>query len=124
MNDEKSNTIIEADDVSPDLLQTLERNRKFSDTNNNDLSTCMMTESVSKTNIPDEMNKGKNIPVQEAIAARAPPKANDPVSPMNIDALYWFWKRKPTHAPAIDAPNMDRSEICGHILQVKYNFAC
>lgn len=70
-----------------------------------------MTESASKTNTPDEMNNGKNIPVQEAIAARAPPKAKAPVSPMNIDALYRFWKRKPTHAPAIDAPNIERSDI-------------
>lgn len=73
----------------------------------------MITESASTTYIPDEMNNGKNIPVQEAIAARAPPKAKAPVSPMNIDALCWFWKRKPMHAPAIDAPNTERSDIGG-----------
>lgn len=55
------------------------------------------------------MNNGKNIPVHPAIAARAPPKAKDPVSPINTDALYRLCKRKPTQAPAMDAPNTARS---------------
>lgn len=55
------------------------------------------------------MNNGKNIPVQEAIAAKAPPSAKDPVSPMKTDALYRLCKRKPTQAPAIDAPNIETS---------------
>lgn len=49
--------------------------------------TCKITESASITKMPDEMKRGKNIPVQEAIAASAPPRARDPVSPMNTEAL-------------------------------------
>lgn len=63
------------------------------------------------TNIPDAINNGKNIPVQAAIAANAPPNAKDPVSPINTDALYRLCKRKPTQAPAIDAPNIARSGL-------------
>ena len=39
------------------------------------------------TKMPDEINSGKNIPVQAAIEARAAPRAKDPVSPMKTDAL-------------------------------------
>lgn len=59
--------------------------------------------------IPEDISKGKNIPVQAAIAARAPPNAKVPVSPINTEALYLLWKRKPTQAPAIDAPKTARS---------------
>lgn len=51
------------------------------------MNTCMITDTVSRTKIPDEMNNGKNIPVQAAIAANAPPSAKDPVSPIKTDAL-------------------------------------
>lgn len=57
------------------------------------------------------MNSGKNIPVQAAIAAKAPPRAKDPVSPIKTDALYRLCRRKPTQAPAIDAPNIERSAL-------------
>lgn len=49
--------------------------------------TCIMTETTSRTKTPEETNKGRNIPVQAAIAASAPPSAIEPVSPINIDAL-------------------------------------
>lgn len=75
------------------------------------MSTCIVTDNASRTKIPDEMNKGKNIPVQAAIAARAPPKAKDPVSPINTEALYLLCERKPTQHPAIDAPNTARSVL-------------
>lgn len=69
--------------------------------------TGMMTDDASTKNIPDEINNGKNIPVQAAIAANA----RDPVPPINTDALYPSCKRKPTRAPAIDAPNIARSGL-------------
>lgn len=69
----------------------------------------MITDDASTTKIPDETNNGKNIPVQAAIEAKAPPRAKDPVSPINTDALYRLCNRKPTHAPAIDAPNIESS---------------
>lgn len=75
--------------------------------------TCIITDVVSNMKIPDEMNNGKNIPVQEAIAPKAPPSAKEPVSPINTDALYRLCDRKPTQAPAIDAPNTARSEQMG-----------
>ncbi|KAJ0957119.1 hypothetical protein HanPSC8_Chr01g0023491 [Helianthus annuus] len=71
--------------------------------------TCNKTDNASNTMTPDEISNGKNIPVEAAIAARAPPNAKVPVSPINTEALYRLWKRKPTQAPAIDAPNTARS---------------
>lgn len=56
------------------------------------------------------MNKGKNMPEHAAIAAKPPPSARDPVSPMNTFALYLLWTKNPMHAPAIDAPKIPRSE--------------
>lgn len=73
--------------------------------------TCIITDKTSTTKIPDETNNGKNIPVQAAIAANAPPRAKDPVSPIKTDALYRLWNRKPTHAPAIDAPNIESAGL-------------
>lgn len=69
----------------------------------------MITDDASMTKTPDAMNNGKNIPVQAAIAANAAPSAKDPVSPINMDALYRLCKRNPTQAPAIDAPKTARS---------------
>lgn len=63
----------------------------------------------SRRKTPDDMKSGKNIPVQAAIEANAPPSARDPVSPMNTDALYRLCSRNPTQAPAIEAPNRARS---------------
>lgn len=71
----------------------------------------MITDDVSNTKTREEMNSGKNIPLQAAIAANAPPSAKDPVSPMNTEALNLLCKRKPTHAPDIDAPNIERSGL-------------
>lgn len=68
-----------------------------------------MTENTSRTKTPDEINRGINIPVHAAIAVRAPPNAKDPTSPINIEALYLLWNRKPMQAPAIDAPKIERS---------------
>lgn len=73
--------------------------------------TCIITDDVSRTKNPDEINNGKNIPVQAAIAANPPPNARDPVSPINIDALYRLCNRKPTQAPAIDAPKIASSAL-------------
>jgi len=39
----------------------------------------MITDNDSTTKIPEEMSRGKNIPVHEAIAANPPPSAKDPV---------------------------------------------
>lgn len=68
-----------------------------------------MTEAASKIETPEDMNNGKNIPEQAAIAAKAPPMANDPVPPMDTDALYRLWSRNPKQAPAIEAPKIERS---------------
>lgn len=60
---------------------------------------------------PEAMNNGRNMPVQAAIAAKPPPRASEPVSPMNTRALYLFCVKNPMHAPAIDAPKTPRS-VC------------
>lgn len=38
------------------------------------------------TKIPEAMKRGMNMPLHEAIAARAPPIAKDPVFPIVTDA--------------------------------------
>lgn len=42
---------------------------------------------ISRKKIPDEMNNGRNIPVQAAIEANPPPRASDPITPKSTDAL-------------------------------------
>ena len=68
-----------------------------------------MTDNNSRMKTPDDISKGKNIPVQAAIAASAPPRAKDPILPIYTVALYLLWKRKPMQAPAIDTPKIDSS---------------
>lgn len=68
-----------------------------------------MTESTSRTKTPDDINRGRNIPVQAAIAASDPPTAKDPTLPINTEALYLLWKRNPTQPPAIVAPKIASS---------------
>jgi hypothetical protein len=57
---------------------------------------------------PEAMNNGRNMPVQAAMAAKPPPSASEPVSPMNTRALYLFCVKNPMHAPAMDAPKIPR----------------
>jgi hypothetical protein len=71
--------------------------------------TWLITDTVSITKTPDATKSGKNMPLQDAIAAKAPPNAKDPVSPMKTFALYLLCIRNPQHAPAIDAPNTPSS---------------
>ena len=52
------------------------------------ISTCVVTDNASKKKTPEQTNRGRNNPVQPAIAASDPPSAKDPVSPINIEALY------------------------------------
>lgn len=73
--------------------------------------TWMITDNDSTTKIPDEISRGKNIPVHEAIAANPPPSAKDPIWPINIEALYLLCRRNPTQDPAIEAPNIARSGL-------------
>lgn len=60
---------------------------------------------------PEATNNGRNMPVHAAMAAKPPPRANEPVSPIKTFALYRFCDRNPMHAPAIDAPNIPRPEF-------------
>lgn len=73
----------------------------------------MITDNDSTMKNPEEMSSGKNIPVHAAIAANAPPSAKDPILPINTDALYLLCRRNPTQDPAIEAPNIARSEQIG-----------
>lgn len=73
--------------------------------------TWAITDDDSSMNIPEEMNSGKNIPEHAAIAVNAPPRANDPVFPINTEALYLLCRRNPTQDPAIEAPNIASSGL-------------
>ena len=62
--------------------------------------TCIITETVSKTNNPPIMAKTISCLTMIATAAKEPPKERDPVSPIKIlaGALY---QRKPRQEPTI-----------------------
>jgi hypothetical protein len=75
------------------------------------------------TNTPEAMNSGRYMPVHAAMAASPPPRANDPVSPINTFALYLLCTRNPKHAPAIAAPKMPRPVLnAAHLCDQKGTF--
>ena len=63
--------------------------------------TCIITETVSKTNNPPIMAKTISCLTMIATAAKEPPKEKDPVSPMKILAGGALYHRKPKQDPTI-----------------------
>ena len=79
---------------------------------------------VSIINTPEATNNGRYMPVHAAIAASPPPRANEPVSPINTFALYLLCTRNPKHAPAIAAPKMPRPVLyTAHLCDQKGTFS-
>ena len=68
----------------------------------------MMTLRASQTKSPPMMSEVISVLVRMARAARAAPRASEPVSPMKIDAGLQLCQRKPTQAPAMEAAKMAR----------------
>ena len=62
-------------------------------------TTWTITETVSSTNSPPTMNSTSSCLVMTLTAPRAPPKDNDPVSPMKIFAGGALNQRKPRPPP-------------------------
>src|SRR5450759_936011 len=60
---------------------------------------CMSTDVVSATNTPPMMSSRNSLFSRIATVLRAPPRASDPVSPMNTSAGCELYHRNPTHAP-------------------------
>ena len=75
--------------------------------------TCIITETVSRTNNPPIMAKTISCLTIIAIAANEPPKERDPVSPINIFAGGALYQRKPKHAPTIEPQNIESSPTSG-----------
>src|SRR3989441_2418291 len=71
--------------------------------------TCTITESASSAKIPPMKSSRNIVCVKIAIAARAPPIAIAPVSPMITSAGKALYQRKPIAAPISAAPTMARS---------------
>ena len=68
-------------------------------------ATWIMTESVSATNTPPTSTSQNSRLMSTAMVPRAPPRANDPVSPMNTLAGWQLYHRKPSEAPRTAAQN-------------------
>ena len=71
--------------------------------------TWMITDSASATKMAPITISRISVLVITAIAAMAPPRAYEPVSPMKTAAGNELNHRKPTHAPTRVAPKMARS---------------
>ena len=71
-------------------------------------ATCIMTETVSKTNRPPIIAKTISCFTIIAIAASEPPKDRDPVSPIKIFAGGALYQRKPKQAPTTDPQKIDQ----------------
>ena len=67
--------------------------------------TCTITETASKTNKPPVIAKTISCLVIIPTAPKEPPKASEPVSPINIFAGGALNQRKPMHAPIIEPQN-------------------
>ena len=63
--------------------------------------TCIITETVSRTNNPPIMAKTISCLTMIATAAKEPPKERDPVSPIKILAGGALYHRKPKQDPTI-----------------------
>ncbi len=68
-----------------------------------------MTETVTMKNSPAVRASSNSVRVMIANPAMAPPRANDPVSPMKIRAGWVFHHRNPKQAPVHAAANTVRS---------------
>ena len=63
--------------------------------------TCTITDTASKTNSPPVIANTISCFVATPIAPKEPPRANDPVSPINIFAGGALNHKKPIDAPII-----------------------
>ena len=84
-------------------------------------TTCIITDTVSKTNKPPIIAKTISCLTIIAIAAKDPPKDNEPVSPIKIFAGGALYQRKPRHAPTIDPQKIDNSPTSGIYCICKYS---
>ena len=76
--------------------------------NLNDI-TCAITETASKTNKPPVIAKTISCFVITPTAPKEPPRAKEPVSPINIYAGGALNHKKPKQAPIIEPQNIDAS---------------
>ena len=75
--------------------------------------TCIITDTVSKTNKPPIIASTISCLTIIAIAANEPPKESEPVSPIKIFAGGALYQRKPRQDPTIEPQNIDNSPVSG-----------
>src|SRR5215212_2327766 len=73
--------------------------------------TWTMTETASTTNSPPTMGRRSSVLVSTAAAARTPPIASEPVSPIKMSAGWALYQRNPMIAPTI-APQITATSYC------------
>ena len=66
--------------------------------------TWIITDNASITKMPPITTSNNSVLVKIAMAAKAPPKAKEPVSPMNTLAGFTLYTKKPRHTAATIAP--------------------
>ena len=75
--------------------------------------TCIITDTVSKTNKPPIIAKTISCLTIIAIAAKDPPSESEPVSPIKIFAGGALYQRKPKQDPTIEPQNIESSPTSG-----------
>ena len=83
--------------------------------------TCIITETVSSTNIPPIIAKTISCLTIIATAARDPPKDRDPVSPIKILAGGALYQRNPKQEPTIDPQKIEISPTSGIYCNFRYS---
>ena len=83
--------------------------------------TCMITETVSRTNSPPIIARTISCLTITATAAKEPPKDKDPVSPMKIFAGGALYQRKPRQDPTIAPQKIAVSPTPGIYWICKYS---
>ena len=75
--------------------------------------TCIITDTVSKTNKPPIIAKTISCFTIIAIAASDPPRESEPVSPIKIFAGGALYQRNPKQDPTIEPQNIESSPTLG-----------
>ena len=73
----------------------------------------MITEQVSMKKIPQIMGSSSSLCSIRASAPNAPPRANEPVSPIKTEAGCALYQRKPMQAPTSEAQKIVSSPAPG-----------
>ena len=82
-------------------------------------ATWIITDSASATNTPPTSTSQNSRLMSTATTPSAPPRASEPVSPMNTSAGWQLYQRKPSAAPSTAAQNTVSSPLYGQVVMFR-----